>query len=701
MTCSSADNSLNPPSLGPPPDIGFGPIFSPIQIPFPDITLPAGIPEDILQILRTIFAKIPGGTLVPNADDTFRNVFDAVASLLNQLGPYLAIYNFFQALLEIIMCIIDVICALMNPFSLIGAIIRLFKRCIPNFISIFPFIALLVMILSFILLLIALIEFLINYIISLINDLIENLNKLSEAFSVGNEEGILAITQKIASLLCLIEQAFALLIAFQALFVIIQALASFGGRGPCSPGESECCTDEFCPPFIANSPNGISGMFGRMVYHREVEQDSVGFGLPASLQLPNLRAERWQFINDGSAPYQFIDIITAINGNIFWPEPNVFSKGDNLQTVVPYTLNIRMFLDPSVYDNNIADPTPRYFNIRDVIVTSKPYVGVTTYNNSTDFSNQTGTLQLIGGSVYEDNGNPVLSSMGDILTLDTLITSAPYVGMGLPSTEDGYSISNIEYTLNPNHKVLFKYQLITAGCVPEVAQESTVLNTTLPTLPTDVGGNIIPSVIQQIGELPDLTAALDCLNQAMANFRNDVSLENAAVFQASVTGCLTDLKTQAEGVFGKVFDVAYSQYNSIVTLSPSIQFVSDSIRVYVDIRDHGGNVIGTNIPQSLREDIQNKLSANVTFGTISKFTYDGSQFFVADITSDEVGNGEVSVAFDGKFISSIENRDNDDPTTIQITTLPYQFVGGIINSSGKYGDSIGGIRRDNSDTSES
>src|SRR5690606_33810199 len=105
----------------------------------------AGVPEDVIELLRTIFAKIPGGTLVPNVDDNFSNVFDAVASLLNQLGPYLAIYNFFQALLEIIMCIIDVICALINPFSLIGAIIRLFKRCIPNFLSIFPFIALLVM----------------------------------------------------------------------------------------------------------------------------------------------------------------------------------------------------------------------------------------------------------------------------------------------------------------------------------------------------------------------------------------------------------------------------------------------------------------------------------------------------------------------------------------------------------------------------
>src|SRR5690606_38206939 len=138
-------------------------------VPFPDISIPEGIPDDILGLLQDIYALIPGGKLVPNADDTFRNVLDAVASIMNQLGPYLSIYNFFQALLNMIMCIIDVLCSLTvrAPFALR----RLFKRCLPDFLNLFPPFALIAMILALILLLLALIEYLIQLILAYVRDI--------------------------------------------------------------------------------------------------------------------------------------------------------------------------------------------------------------------------------------------------------------------------------------------------------------------------------------------------------------------------------------------------------------------------------------------------------------------------------------------------------------------------------------------------
>ena len=111
MVCDPNDNSLSPPNLGPPPDIGFGPMFAPPQIPFPDIALPEGIPEDIIALLQKLYALIPGGKLVPDADNYAKTVLDYVAQLLNKLGPYLAFYNFIQALLNMILCIIEVLCA--------------------------------------------------------------------------------------------------------------------------------------------------------------------------------------------------------------------------------------------------------------------------------------------------------------------------------------------------------------------------------------------------------------------------------------------------------------------------------------------------------------------------------------------------------------------------------------------------------------
>ncbi len=162
MVCDPNDNTLNPPNLGPPPDGYFGPIFAPPQIPFPDISLPEGIPNDILDILNQIFLQIPGGRIIPNVDGAFDSVYDAVGKLMNAFAPYMAFYSFIQALLNIIICIIEVLCALINPFKVIKAIRRLFKQCIPDFLSMFPWIALIAMILAFILMLLALIEYLIN-----------------------------------------------------------------------------------------------------------------------------------------------------------------------------------------------------------------------------------------------------------------------------------------------------------------------------------------------------------------------------------------------------------------------------------------------------------------------------------------------------------------------------------------------------------
>lgn len=681
MVCSPNSNSLNPPSLGPPPNIGFGPIFAPIQIPFPDIKLPEGVPEDILELLQRIFALIPGGRLTPNADDAMRTVFGAIASLLNQLGPYLALYNFFQALLEMVMCIIDVICALLNPFATIGAVIRLFKRCIPNFLSLFPFLALIAMILAFILLLIALIEFLINYIIAIINDIIENINALAEAFQVGDESGALAIIQKIASLLCLIEQAFALLIAFQALFVIIQSLMQLAGREPCSPN-SICCDEEFCPNFIKNSPDGIPGTSGRLIYHRQ----ATG------------RAARWQFVDDAKITYPFKDIITPINGNTYWPEPLSFQNDNNLVTVVPYTADLTMTVNPALFSISLANETARTFVIKNCIVAIKPYVGVLSYNGAlnygtqapspmtgTAFGNYDGTIQLIGGEVYEADGTTrVYSTSGVALSIESFVYLSP---VGTVTSEDAVQIPFINYTFKINHKVLLKYQLISSGCIPEIATESALVAAT----------NDFSSTFAKIGDLPDLGQALACLNSSLASFRKDVSLENAGIFQSNILSCLGNLRDSAINTFKNAFVAGISPYNSEFTIDPDIQFVSEPIKVTVNLKDQGGNNLGSNIPLEIQEELASKLEGHITFGEISKFTYDGYLSFTANINSDTVGTGELSVSYDNNLFSSIINRDNDDVATeVVIKKLPYQFVGGFAN-----GTRDGVERRDDTDVANS
>lgn len=701
MTCTPSSNTLNPPPLGPPVNIGFGPVFAPPQIPFPDITIPEGVPEDILEILQNIYARIPGGKLIPNVDGSFDSVYDAVGKLMNALAPFMAIYNFFQAALNMIMCIIEVLCSLLNPFKVIRSVRKLFKQCIPDFLSMFPQIALIAMILAFILLLIALIEYLINTVIAIINDIINNINNLAEAFQIGSEEGILAITAKLSELMCLIEQLFALLIAFQAIFVIIKALAELASGKPCKRGSgSECCDDEVCPPFIGDNPEGTVGVSGRLVYHRQVNYDVSALGFPAlGQQISPLRTERWQFVDDGQPQYPFNLIVTPINDNIFWPQPLTFAKGDSLKNTVPYYADLRMRLDPFGFGHpskSVINPSlsgERYFRVKGAIVTVQPYNGVLDHNNSLisvpTFGNTSGTLKLTGGLVYEDDGITAFIVNNTQASLDTFIHLNATTAAELPAFEDGYQIQNIEWNLHINHPVLLKHQIITVGCIPELQTEAAIMDQTIP--------DLIP-IIDQIGNLPDLDAALECLNSSISTFRQDMSLENAAVFQNSIVGCLNNLKEQSVDVFKEAFKKGVSTNKSEMSIDPSIQFIENPIKVSVILKDAGGNELANGIPVDARDELALLLKGEVTLGSISDFTYDGYSLFTADITSEKAGSGIVRTTFQGNYLSEVINRDNIDvPTEISIISLPYEFIG--TDAGGFSSTSID--RRDESDVANS
>lgn len=690
MVCNPNSNQLNPPILGPAPNLGFGPMFAPFNVPFPDISIPEGIPDDILGLLQDIYALIPGGKLVPNADDTFRNVLDAVASIMNQLGPYLSIYNFFQALLNMIMCIIDVLCSLTvrAPFALR----RLFKRCLPDFLNLFPPFALIAMILALILLLLALIEYLIQLILAYVRDIIANLAILAEAAQFDSEQDVLAGVQKIASLLCLIEQAFALLIAFQAIFEIIQALAGMGNRFACFRGgsnDSGCCPDEYCPPFIAENENGLFGTMGRLIYHNTILQDTSGFG---SFNLPPIRESRWQFVDDQSGlEFTFGNIITPINGNIYWPTPLEYNKDSSLKKV-PYALDMRLFLNPETFGHNAVNGDfsgARNFRIKDVVVSSQPYFGVLNYNNSTitggNFGNNAGTLPLTGGLVYEDDGITPVFVNGRQASLDTFIVKSPVSFM--PISEDGHEIVNISYNLRFNHDYLYSQQIITLGCMPEVAHEADTLNSQI-----NVG-----SVIERIGSLPDFQGTLDCLNQSLNKFRDDVSIENAAIFEGEITGCLNDLKNQSQNTYKNSLIAGVSVSESDVELEPEIQFVDNVIKLKVTLKDPGGSIISFNVPGDIQSDISSMISVIPTLGNVSDFEFDGNNSFIADLISDKPGDGNLQVYFNGVSFNSIINRDSDElDTAIEDRVFNYKFVGTSFTTAGE--DNVK-ERRDESDVS--
>src|SRR5690606_24531434 len=254
--------------------------------------------------------------------------------------------------------IIEILCAIPNPWKMMSAVRKLFKRCLPNFLSLFPWLALIAMILALLLLIIALIEYLIAQILKLVEDIIANLDTLSRGLTLQDEDSITATARKIAQLLCLIENLLAIIVAIASILAIINSLAGIRGRSVCGGGNGRgisisfvgddpgCCDNDVCPPFIADNPDGITGIQGKLVYYSQINTDlenllGLSSAFAAQFNLPALRPESWQFINEETnQAYSFADIITPIgDGDIFYPEGIVYPN-DSKPSRVPYTVDL-------------------------------------------------------------------------------------------------------------------------------------------------------------------------------------------------------------------------------------------------------------------------------------------------------------------------------------------------------------------------
>ena len=125
MPCSPITAS---PPVGPslPPNI-FGSPFSPGpgSNPFP---IPSGFPEDLVDLYEELFMVYPVGIIKPLLRESYdRSLLDGISYLIDQVLPFLMIYKLFLPMLNIIICIIEILCSIPNPFKMIAKIRQLFR----------------------------------------------------------------------------------------------------------------------------------------------------------------------------------------------------------------------------------------------------------------------------------------------------------------------------------------------------------------------------------------------------------------------------------------------------------------------------------------------------------------------------------------------------------------------------------------------
>jgi hypothetical protein len=689
MPCSPENTTINIPAN---PSIqipGFPTLpISPIQLPISGVTLPNI--GSVLDLINQFTAIIPGGSLKPGLDDTTNTILTAIMSLFNQLAPYLSIYNFFQAGFKMILCLLEILCAFPNPFKMFSAMRKLFKQCLPNFLSLFPFLALLSMILAVLLLIVALIEYIITMVEALIKDLLANIETLANGLSLQDDDAVSATARKIAQLLCLMENLFAVLVAVGAVISIIQALANISGSSACGGGgapsadSDSCCSDDVCPPFIHDNNGVISGTFGELIYYHRIDTDignmfhDLSPQQLASFNLPAVRGESWQFINQATGqPYPFKDIITTFgDGDEFWPEGTVFNKNTK-STKAPYTLDLTLKeYNPKVFIAS-EDGRSRDFIIKDVIITEKPYIGVIDFDNNLNRNiNTEGTFNLAGGLVYEIapnlDQNPYFVN-GTQATIETFIHHNPIEGF-LPTIDDGYYVGDINFNLNIHEEVLIGYGLITLGCSSDLTVERIIANTKIESVGFDAISVKLPNV-NPTGPFPDVLGAQTCTANAIAKLRNSVSPASVAIFQAEITACLDQLKSETLESYCNILKAAVSIYESTVSNNVDVEFITRKIKTSVQLFDPSGTLISLNIPTTCVPLMESLLIGNVTLGSISNFTYDGYSTFNAEIESKVSGDGVLSVMFNNNIFKKIlGSNDNTIQSQLKDNTLNYTFI---------------------------
>lgn len=678
--CSPTDVSFPIPS-GPsgPPIPGFGTPFSlktPNINPFPD-----GFPEDLLGLLDKLQLLIPPGALKPALNPNFgKNVFDAIMKLLDQFFPFLMLYKFFLPILNLIICIIEVLCSLMNPFKLISALNRLFTQCIPEFLNLFPVFALVIMIISLLLLLLALIEYLITQILNFVKDILLNVNALIKAFETANDTSVLAIAKKLGSLLCSFQNFFVLLSLFGTVIQVFKdILSKLFAIPPCEDdANSGCCSTDVCPAIVKQEYTNTTGTFQ---YLNEV-------GYQTSLILPignfnvDLRNETWQIYDtQQTIAKAFINIVdgydvTVVPKPIFFPTDVNYNASTNPKQAA-YTVDLRLYYNPINWGRIGIS---RFIQFKDCIVLAPPTRNLKVYDNS--FINENnGVLYIVGGSGYEDDGFTILTGFNidgitpitNQATLSNLLHKpAEFASNPTLSPSDGYTFQQMQYTFKPNMQVLFQKNLVTLGCEQSFSFNKSFINNV-------AFGDIalktadLTALVNSNG-FPNPGAAQACMATAISGLRSNLTANGVAEFQATTTLCLQILQSDTKSALATLVGIGFSPCKSNFTLLPSTQFTTKSIKVTVNINENNGLPITTGLSSDIAQNIANQITPYITFGKITNFSYDGYQAFTADISSPIPGSGNIMVAYNNNTLCTDTLPADGSTPTHTLQDLKYEFV---------------------------
>jgi len=659
----------------------------PVQFALPS---DGGQPITYAELLRQLSCVCTAGAQIkPSTEPSAAiNLGDIIADHARLLTALTSAYGIIAVVMKMISCIIDVLCAIPNPFAIIAAMIRLFGTCLPEFILIFPQLAIPAHILCLIKILVAIIRYITEVIVPIIEDIIQNVQRLIDGIENGNADAVAAVAFKITQLLKELRNILQILAALEALLLMVKALLAAGTGPPCAGSGGSCvgCADDQCPEALQQFT--IDGTDGSLVVFFGSDGFSYSLRFSSASAKEDFQEIRSFFpsidygeIEESRIPY----LLTLTDDDISFAVTSIDSGG---------TLNLFRVPNPQLSDGYLSsvvasatypfttplvDPDVRFGTDTETFSSSNVNDYLELFDqNSADSEDNSITARI--AQVYDGYSVRLSRADGGSWSASATLDPAAHVTWRIvpqaPSSGAGKGFS-----LEINHAELLRHSLISAGCHPSISAQATATQDRFPFLDETELPDLPDSLLVEDGQPNALTDAIACIETiAPADVDTDFVLDNYATIAqdaAQVAVCLDstlgalqdDLEDYAKQIYARIF----SPEQSLLEVDRNVQFVGGEIVATLTPVDIYGNNLADDVPAGTIEAV-----IASTFGSVSAVEEilddDGvpTGEYVARITSSVTGSGQISAS-----VADIDVADFDDtldPPALVKRELDIEFV---------------------------
>ena len=660
----------------------------PTQFPLP----PTGSqPITYPELLEKLRCTCPAGAQIKSSQGpgSVHNIGDVIAPVAQYLSTFTSAYSMMTVIMRMIACIMDVLCALTNPFALLAAIIKLFGICLPDFILIFPQLAIPSIIICVIKIVLACVQYILTVIVPVIMDIIHDVQMLIKAFETGNQDAVAAVVFKIVALVKELYNIVGILSVLSTLFVMIQALLSMGIAIPCGGAGGSCvgCAESECPAFIRDNTT-ISGSDGW--FTTEVNQTVV----PPTYLL---------YLDSPSNRTNFLSI------QDFFPRGLDYSKFSKAKDL-PYCVGaahstyaamsvdddgkVDLYRVPQImmddgYLSNLVGPSYMPAVEAPTIDGWENFIRFATKTSTFDPTYVGAYVQLEDTVTSANNGIWQISKVYDAYNVEldkgggqkwTISSDSRYAELDPPAPFVHWFVVPVggprEFTFSINHDELLRYGMIGVGCHPAVRATLEGVKNRFP----DVSDMELPS-------LPDYDKLMSDANACIAKIgpididsyyvldNYNMMAENAPEAALCVANTLGQFQSDMTDYVKDIYPRIFSPEKSLFSADPLVEIVGNKITATVVPYDIYGAKLASTLPPGIIS-VQVLTDAGEIGPTNEILDAYGNSTgsFEAQITSPIALRVYLTAQIADKFVSYFDGHDLI-PKTVEVRFVEPQVIG--------------------------